>query len=72
MLLELARLLARQEFPKTLQLVFSIARKLACWAVLPTWLTWSDREKVAGAVVLDMVGYACHTAGCQRYPEWVA
>ena len=23
---------------------------------------------VKGAVILDMVGYACHTAGCQTYP----
>lgn len=23
---------------------------------------------VKGAVILDMVGYACHTAGCQSYP----
>ncbi|PZO55451.1 MAG: peptidase M28 [Phormidesmis priestleyi] len=23
---------------------------------------------VKGAVILDMVGYACHTPGCQRYP----
>ncbi len=23
---------------------------------------------VTGAVILDMIGYACHTPGCQRYP----
>ncbi len=27
-----------------------------------------NMARVKGAVILDMVGYACHTAGCQSYP----
>jgi len=26
-------------------------------------------EDVKGAIILDMVGYACRTAGCQKYPQ---
>ena len=26
-------------------------------------------ENVDGAIILDMVGYACRSAGCQKYPE---
>ncbi|MBE9064515.1 M28 family peptidase [cf. Phormidesmis sp. LEGE 11477] len=29
----------------------------------------SNIANLRGAVILDMVGYACHTPGCQRYPE---
>jgi len=29
----------------------------------------TNLSKVKGAIVLDMIGYACHTEGCQRYPQ---
>ena len=29
----------------------------------------SNLANVQGAVILDMIGYACHVPGCQQYPE---
>ena len=27
-----------------------------------------ERQDIAGAIILEMLGYACHTEGCQTYP----
>lgn len=32
----------------------------------------ANLTNLKGVIVLDMVGFACHTTGCQRYPENLA
>lgn len=67
-LLEAARLFASLEAPRTLQLVFFDQEEtglLGSTAFAETVAL----SPVSVAIVLDMVGYACHEPGCQSYPS---
>jgi Peptidase family M28 len=68
-LLEAARLL-NTSTPRTLKLLFFDLEELG---LLGSQAFANDQEKLQpdrfkGAVILDMVGYACHVAKCQTYP----
>ncbi|HEY9295235.1 MAG TPA: M28 family peptidase, partial [Phormidium sp.] len=67
--LELARLLGSRATPRTLQVAFFDREELGLLGSLA--FTGSDArlKNLQGAIVLDMVGYACRTPGCQQYPE---
>ncbi|MEG4057633.1 MULTISPECIES: M28 family peptidase [unclassified Microcoleus] len=67
--LELARLLGSRATPRTLQVAFFDLEELGLLGSLA--FTGSDArlKNLQGAIVLDMVGYACRTPGCQQYPE---
>lgn len=77
-LLETARLLSTassiQPFPTGIKFVFfdQEERQLDGSGLLGSIAFTADArniDNVRGAVILDMVGYACRTAGCQSYPE---
>jgi hypothetical protein len=68
-LLEMARLLAQAPIDQTLQIVFFDQEEQgilgsAAWAAHEPF-----QKNLAGAVILDMVGFTCQTIGCQKKPE---
>ncbi|MGB3265234.1 MAG: M28 family peptidase [Microcoleus sp.] len=67
--LEVARLLGSRPASRTLQVAFFDREELGLLGSLA--FTGSDArlKNLQAAVVLDMVGYACRTSGCQQYPE---
>lgn len=67
-ILEIARILGSVPTPRTLQLAFFDKEEEGllgskAFATKPAHL-----KNLHGAIVMDMVGYACYTAGCQKYP----
>ncbi|MEM9149820.1 MAG: M28 family peptidase [Cyanobacteria bacterium P01_F01_bin.3] len=66
--------IAASPFPKTLKLVFFDQEErqpdgtglLGSLAFTQNPVNMSDVE---GAIILDMIGYACRTTGCQSYPQ---
>ncbi|MFM9267664.1 M20/M25/M40 family metallo-hydrolase [Tychonema sp. BBK16] len=67
--LEVARLLASRPTDRTLQVAFFDREEIGLLGSLAFTGNPAKLKNLQGVVVLDMVGYACHTAGCQRYPE---
>lgn len=67
--LEAARLLGSRPTPRTLQLLFFDQEERGLRGSLAFAANSANLDKLRGVIVMDMVGYACHTAGCQRYPE---
>lgn len=66
--LEIARLLGSRPLPRTLQLAF-FDKEEAGLLGSRAFVTKAARlEKLRGVIVMDMVGYACYTPGCQQYP----
>ncbi|MBE9176983.1 M28 family peptidase [Oculatella sp. LEGE 06141] len=68
-ILETARLLGTVSTPRTLQVAFFDEEELGLLGSLAFANGKADRDVLKGAIVLDMVGYACHTDGCQSYPS---
>ncbi len=66
--LEVARLLANRETPRTLKLVFFDSEEVGLLGSL-AFASTADAETLHGAIVLDMLGFACRTPGCQQYPQ---
>ncbi|MDM9382125.1 M28 family peptidase [Chlorogloeopsis sp. ULAP01] len=68
-LLEIARLFGSRPTPKTLQVVF-FDKEEAGLLGSRAFVTKTAHllKNLRGVIVMDMVGYACHTAGCQQYP----
>ncbi len=68
-LLEIARLLGTRQTPRTLQLVF-FDKEEAGLLGSKAFTTQSAQllQNLRGVIVMDMIGYACYTAGCQQYP----
>ncbi|RUR81869.1 M28 family peptidase [Chlorogloeopsis fritschii PCC 9212] len=68
-LLEIARLLGSRPTPRTLQLVF-FDKEEAGLLGSRAFVTKTAHllKNLRGVIVMDMVGYACHTPGCQKYP----
>ena len=66
--LEVARVLGNLPTPRTLKVVFFDQEE----AGLVGSFAWVDQpgftDHLHGAVILEMLGYACHTDGCQSYP----
>ncbi|MBG1265406.1 M28 family peptidase [Nostoc sp. WHI] len=66
--LEVARLLGSRTTPRTLQLAF-FDQEEAGLLGSQAFVSKAPRlQNLHGAIVMDMVGYACYTAGCQKYP----
>ncbi|OUL25235.1 peptidase M28 [Nostoc sp. RF31YmG] len=66
--LEVARILGAQPTPRTLQLAF-FDREEAGLLGSKAFVSKTARlQNLRGVIVMDMVGYACHTTGCQQYP----
>jgi len=67
-MLEVARLLGSRPTTRTLQLAF-FDQEEAGLLGSQAFVTHKARlENLGGAIVMDMVGYACYTPGCQKYP----
>lgn len=66
--LEVARLLGQYPTPRTLKLALFDLEEVG----LVGSLAYADDDGLTanldGAIVMDMIGFACHTAGCQNYP----
>jgi hypothetical protein len=66
--LEVARLLSKFPTTKTLKIAFFDLEERG---LLGSFAFANQPENVTnlqGVIVLDMVGFACHTPGCQQYP----
>lgn len=66
--LETARLLGQLPTTRTLELVLFDLEEQGLYGSQAFVNQIEQKELLQGAVILDMVGYACDTAGCQTYP----
>lgn len=66
--LEVARLLGSRPTPKTLQLALFDQEEEGLLGSKAFVTNVTHLANLRGAIVMDMVGYACYTAGCQQYP----
>ncbi len=67
--LEAARLLGSYSTPKTLQLALFDKEEEGLLGSKAFVSNKSHLTNLNGAIVMDMVAYACYTTGCQKYPE---
>jgi Peptidase family M28 len=66
--LEVARLLGSLSTPRTLQLAFFDKEEAGLLGSRAFVTKEARLQNLRGVIVMDMVGYACYTAGCQKYP----
>ncbi|MEH2065119.1 MAG: M28 family peptidase [Nostoc sp.] len=66
--LEVARLLGSRSTPRTLQLAFFDKEEAGLLGSQAFVSKKARLQNLGGAIVMDMVGYACYTSGCQKYP----
>jgi Peptidase family M28 len=67
-MLELARILGSHSTSRTLQLAFFDQEEAGLLGSKAFVSKPARLKNLRGAIVMDMVGYACHTVGCQQYP----
>ncbi|WP_138497839.1 M20/M25/M40 family metallo-hydrolase [Nostoc sp. PA-18-2419] len=67
-MLEVARLLGSRPTSRTLQLAFFDQEEAGLLGSQAFVKKTARLENLGGAIVMDMVAYACYTAGCQKYP----
>ncbi|MFN6499841.1 MAG: M20/M25/M40 family metallo-hydrolase [Nostoc sp. DedQUE01] len=67
-MLEVARLLGSRPTPRTLQLAFFDQEETGLLGSQAFVAKTARLANLGGAIVMDMVGYACYTPGCQKYP----
>ncbi len=67
--LEVARLLGSRPTPRTLQLALFDSEELGLLGSRAFVADEKHLENLQGAIVMDMVGFACHKVGCQKYPQ---
>lgn len=67
--LELARLLGSRSTLQTLQLAFFDREELGLRGSLAFAANQAHLANLRGVIVMDMVGFACYTPGCQQYPD---
>ncbi|MBE9075733.1 M28 family peptidase [Romeria aff. gracilis LEGE 07310] len=65
--LEIARLLANQPTPRTLQIALFDQEEEGLVGSL-AYTAAADLSQLRGVVILEMLGYACNTPGCQKLP----
>ncbi|MEH2183212.1 M28 family peptidase [Nostoc sp.] len=66
--LEIARLLGSRPTPRTLQLAFFDREEAGLLGSQAFVSKTAHLQNLGGAIIMDMVGYACYTTGCQKYP----
>jgi hypothetical protein len=66
--LEVARLFGSRPTPRTLQVAFFDQEELGLRGSMAFAANEAHLENLRGVIVMDMVGFACYTAGCQQYP----
>lgn len=67
-LLEIARLLGANSTPRTLQLAFFDKEEAGLLGSKAFVTKTEHLQNLRGVIVMDMLGYACYTDGCQKYP----
>ncbi|NMG05492.1 M28 family peptidase [Brasilonema sp. UFV-L1] len=67
-ILEIARIFGSRSTSRTLQLAFFDKEEAGLLGSKAFVTDKKHLENLQGVIVLDMVGYACHTPGCQKYP----
>jgi hypothetical protein len=67
-MLEVARLLGSTPTARTLQLAFFDQEETGLLGSRAFVSKAARLQNIRGAIVMDMVGYACYTVGCQQYP----
>ncbi len=66
--LEVTRLLGSRPTSRTLQLAFFDKEEAGLLGSRAFVSKTARLQNLGGAIVMDMVGYACYTSGCQKYP----
>ncbi|MFB2876393.1 M28 family peptidase [Floridanema aerugineum] len=66
--LEVARLLSKFPTARTLKIAFFDLEEKGLLGSSAFANQTENLSNLQGAIVLDMVGFACHTPGCQQYP----
>ncbi|MCC5603879.1 M28 family peptidase [Nostoc favosum] len=66
--LEVARLLGSRPMPRTLQLAFFDKEEAGLLGSQAFVSKTARLQNLSGAIIMDMVGYACYTTECQKYP----
>ncbi|AFZ57734.1 M28 family peptidase [Anabaena cylindrica FACHB-243] len=66
--LEVARLFATHPTSRTLQLAFFDKEETGLLGSQAFVKKAARLKNIQGVIVMDMVGYACYTSGCQQYP----
>jgi hypothetical protein len=69
--LEIARILGSHPTPRTLQLAFFDKEETGLLGSRAFVAEPAKLQGLKGAIVMDMVGYACYTEGCQKYPATI-
>ena len=67
-LLEIARIFSNLSTPQTLKLVFFDAEEIGLRGSLAFTANKANLANLNGVVVMDMIGFACYTPNCQKYP----
>jgi hypothetical protein len=67
--LETARLLAARPTAKTLKVAFFDLEEQGLQGSFAFTARDENLNNLQGAVILEMLGFACYQAGCQQYPE---
>lgn len=67
--LETARLLRTRRTPKTLKVAFFDLEEQGLQGSFAFTAQDENLKGLQGAVILEMLGFACYQAGCQQYPE---
>lgn len=68
-LLEIARLFNSGSTPRTLQLAFFDKEEAGLLGSRAFVNNTARLQNLRGVIVMDMVGYACYTSGCQKTPS---
>ncbi|MBW4574170.1 MAG: M28 family peptidase [Aphanothece sp. CMT-3BRIN-NPC111] len=66
--LEVARLLGSRPTPRTLQIALFDQEEEGLIGSRAFTSSEAHLSNLHGAIILDMVGFACYTPGCQQYP----
>ncbi|WP_199247428.1 M28 family peptidase [[Phormidium] sp. ETS-05] len=66
--LEIARLLGKQETVRGLRVALFDSEEVGLFGSLVFTANPELTKDLRGAIIADMLGYACHTPGCQSYP----
>ena len=67
--LEIARLLGRRSTVRSLKFAFFDQEEVGLRGSLAYTADPDNLKNLAGVVNLEMLGYACYTPGCQKFPE---
>jgi len=66
--LEIARMFGLESTPRTLKLVLFDKEEAGLLGSLAFATKRNHVKDLRGAIIMDMVGYACYNSGCQNYP----